>query len=399
MLVMRFGRASFTLTRTQLYDLVWSEPMQKLSKQIGISDVALAKACRKIGVPVPTRGYWAKLQAGKSVLKAELPPADLGTVRNANISGSMTPELHARIGGGSDGPDAAPDDLEVMTERFRKRVGKITVARNFERAHPLIAKLLAKDEEHRQKKLTEPYYWREPKFDSPLARRRLRIVNALLLAAAKVGGGGFLRGEDLSELYLTIGDRHIGFTLDAANRSRSGRRPALEKNGEKLAITLQYGDLAADVPTLWEDQEGNPLESRLTEIFVRMAVASEHAQRKWLEEHRRWQREEQERLEREARQRKLDAERRERERLAAIEQAKLDALVKDAGAWKTAADLRSYISAVAASMTGKVDAERLNAWCDWARAQADAMDPLTGGRASLSIEEVADAILATDGAK
>jgi hypothetical protein len=63
---------TFTLTREQLYDLVWSEPMQPLAKQIGISDVAIAKHCRKLGVPVPKRGYWNKLQAGKPVTKPEL---------------------------------------------------------------------------------------------------------------------------------------------------------------------------------------------------------------------------------------------------------------------------------------------------------------------------------------
>ena len=55
---------TFTLTREQLYDLVWSEPMQRLAKQIGISDVAIAKHCRKLGVPVPERGHWNKLQVG-----------------------------------------------------------------------------------------------------------------------------------------------------------------------------------------------------------------------------------------------------------------------------------------------------------------------------------------------
>ena len=53
---------SFVLTRDQLYDLVWSEPMQRLVKQIGISDVAIAKHCRKLGVPVPERGYWKAAQ-------------------------------------------------------------------------------------------------------------------------------------------------------------------------------------------------------------------------------------------------------------------------------------------------------------------------------------------------
>jgi len=46
--------------------------MQRLAKQIGISDVAIAKHCRKLGVPVPERGYWNKLQAGKPVTKTAL---------------------------------------------------------------------------------------------------------------------------------------------------------------------------------------------------------------------------------------------------------------------------------------------------------------------------------------
>jgi hypothetical protein len=29
--------------------------------------VAIAKHCRKLGVPVPERGYWNKLQLGKPV--------------------------------------------------------------------------------------------------------------------------------------------------------------------------------------------------------------------------------------------------------------------------------------------------------------------------------------------
>ncbi len=54
-------------TRDQLFGLVWAEPMQRVAARLGISDVGLAKACRAAAVPVPERGYWAKLQAGKKV--------------------------------------------------------------------------------------------------------------------------------------------------------------------------------------------------------------------------------------------------------------------------------------------------------------------------------------------
>jgi len=43
---------SHRFTRQELYDLVWSEPMKKLAPRYQISDVALAKACRRADIPV-----------------------------------------------------------------------------------------------------------------------------------------------------------------------------------------------------------------------------------------------------------------------------------------------------------------------------------------------------------
>ncbi|GGZ71932.1 hypothetical protein GCM10008101_27710 [Lysobacter xinjiangensis] len=46
-------------TRQSLFDKVWSTPVLKLAAEIGVSDVAVAKACRKAGIPLPGRGHWA----------------------------------------------------------------------------------------------------------------------------------------------------------------------------------------------------------------------------------------------------------------------------------------------------------------------------------------------------
>ncbi|MEA2984634.1 MAG: hypothetical protein QOD94_888 [Alphaproteobacteria bacterium] len=88
---------TITLTREQLYDLVWSEPMRSLAKKVGISDVAIAKQCRRADVPVPERGYWNKLQAGMEVEKTPMTLADLGTTRAVTMSGQLGPELLSRI--------------------------------------------------------------------------------------------------------------------------------------------------------------------------------------------------------------------------------------------------------------------------------------------------------------
>lgn len=60
--------------REVLYEEVWAEPVSTVAKRYGVSDVALRKACKKMDVPLPGRGYWAKIQAGHKPRRAKLPP-------------------------------------------------------------------------------------------------------------------------------------------------------------------------------------------------------------------------------------------------------------------------------------------------------------------------------------
>lgn len=62
-----------TLTRQQLYDLVWSKPVRDVAKDFGMSDVALAKRCRAVRVPIPPRGYWARAAADQKPRRTPLP--------------------------------------------------------------------------------------------------------------------------------------------------------------------------------------------------------------------------------------------------------------------------------------------------------------------------------------
>lgn len=61
------------MKRSELYAKVWAQPMSRLARELGISDVGLAKACRRHAVPAPRRGYWAKLNAGQSPPPTPLP--------------------------------------------------------------------------------------------------------------------------------------------------------------------------------------------------------------------------------------------------------------------------------------------------------------------------------------
>lgn len=68
----RSGR-DLRLDRAQLFERVWSVPVDKLAREWGLSGRGLAKACRRLRVPVPPRGYWARTAAGQRVRRPKLP--------------------------------------------------------------------------------------------------------------------------------------------------------------------------------------------------------------------------------------------------------------------------------------------------------------------------------------
>ncbi len=61
------------LTRGELYGRVWATPMLTLAKEFGMSDVGLAKVCRKHNIPVPPVGYWRRKEIGYEVTQPLLP--------------------------------------------------------------------------------------------------------------------------------------------------------------------------------------------------------------------------------------------------------------------------------------------------------------------------------------
>jgi hypothetical protein len=370
----------FTLTREQLYELVWTEPMRLLAKQIGISDVAISKHCRKMDIPVPERGYWNKLQAGKSVTKATLPACDLGTIDRVEMSGTLDPALRARIKGEPGVTDLEAESADVLTERFRKRLGAVTVPRGFSRTHPAVAKLLQKDEIRRQKHQASPYSWYEPRFDSLFERRRLQFLNGLFLGFEKVGGKAWVQGDEARQLGISMGNAGFQFTLDSPDHGRRSRSSDLkDTRKEKLIVSISHPDPSPGIIVRWEDQDGSPLEAQITDIIVGMASAGYDLHRHWAAQQREWQRKRREEEELAAQRQREEAERREQARLAAAEKAKIDALCRDANSWRDAANIRVYVAAVLLALGEKVDRQTLEGWSQWALNEAAKLDPITSG--------------------
>jgi hypothetical protein len=60
-------------SREALYKEVWAEPVTTVAKRYGVSGNAIAKVCKKLRIPQPGRGYWAKKEHGYSVRQVALP--------------------------------------------------------------------------------------------------------------------------------------------------------------------------------------------------------------------------------------------------------------------------------------------------------------------------------------
>ncbi len=66
------------LTREELYEMVWREPMLRVAERFGLSSSYLALVCTDLRVPRPRPGHWSKLEFGKTSPQLPLPAYRMG---------------------------------------------------------------------------------------------------------------------------------------------------------------------------------------------------------------------------------------------------------------------------------------------------------------------------------
>lgn len=62
------------VNRKQLYEEVWTDSAAKVSRKYGIPYGQFLAKLREVEIPIPPSGYWTKINFGKPVSKAPLPP-------------------------------------------------------------------------------------------------------------------------------------------------------------------------------------------------------------------------------------------------------------------------------------------------------------------------------------
>jgi len=136
-------------SRQELFDLLWTEPTKAVAKRLGVSDVWLAKTCRRAGLLLPPRGYWAKIKAGHKVTKPRLPRRVPGQSDRITIG-----QERRRSTAPADEPVFTPvppepffeESLEEIETQVRRRLKRVPQSKDLEDVHAKVAKYLREDE-------------------------------------------------------------------------------------------------------------------------------------------------------------------------------------------------------------------------------------------------------------
>jgi hypothetical protein len=374
------------MSREELYALVWSKPMRVAAKERGISDVALAKQCRRANVPVPPRGYWNKVQAGKKGVPQPLPP--FPALAGAIQLSRLFPAYQAGLEPLSDGDLRRPEfeDIGEITRRFQTLVGDLRVPTRLTSPHAIVAKLLKQDEERRAKvspnSFSYDYYG--PKFDRPIQQRRLRLLSSLAIALetlqAKVHGSTHA-GERFSiELRKGL---WVYILLAVENGPHGGpfyrERRRAPQTGERLRLDITGHSPEHESPSrTWRD-DAVPLENHLSEIIVGILLKAEEDTRRSAIQSYEWKVEDRVRKAKEARAALQRAEAERAAQVIAAAKARLTALMDGADALDRADRIRRYVASVrerAIAHSEAINTASLERWATWALAEADAIDPV-----------------------
>lgn len=353
-----------TFTRQHLYDRVWQEPVDRVARELGISNVGLGKLCRRHDIPAPPRGSWARKAAGYAVKQPPLPATTDPSTERIVIHGARTavaePDVHPLIAFEQDPANCVRilDEVElthplvVKTARLLRRskrdaTGRIAIV-------PGVLRLYASRASH---------------------ERGLRVWQQLLKECAsrdflvEIGEDGTrvsVLGESLaiaiSEATKRVAHQVTFTEQKEIDRGRGWGIPKWDDvpSGElTLAITN-----VSQARQRWTDGRVK-IEQQLNKFFIGLVRAALEVKR---------QRDE---AERRARAHALaEQRRREAERRLAEEKGRQDRLGRLVNAWEQAQRVHGLLAAYRAAVGPAEPDSELGRWLAWLDSHAASMDPV-----------------------
>ena len=395
-----------SLTRKELYDLVWSTPMRVLAPQFNLSDVGLAKVCRKYSIPRPSPGYWARIQHGQKPKKPPLPAAPGNTadvIQFARRATIVKQEDEAFL-------DA---DLAALAARIEQGELVAAVARTLHGCNALTTRTRESLEfKARAPKRDQWGSLQEPhRFEGSyvavvvakdLQRRALLLLDAVVKTLEAIGcqvieptdrwnrtAAFELRGEKFG-VRISERSRQIAHVLTDSEKEqqrRTGRHwgPKYDHvSTQELRLDLTYAHNGS-AWSRFKDGKKRKVEGALSQFALAvLRRADERLKRVAREQERARLAVEQERIERE----QAEIRRRE-EALRRAEAEQRNRLLTLADSWRKHRELVSFLSECRRRMSevklSAEDSEQVERWMSWADEVAISVDPFGNGMAGLPV--------------
>ena len=296
------------ISRQELYELVWSKPLTKLSKEFGVSDSRLGRICRELKVPLPGMGYWRKVECGAAEQRPALPEPDPGIENYFRVS---------------------------STERFKLKddgAPMIPIPEKLGEPHPLITKTmqLLKKTPYGYLHPTEgPEYPLNIRVSVESMPRALLLIDAFIKALYERGYSVKTTNHDS---YAVVKGEELSFDLR-------------ERGDGKFVFSNKRG-FWPQFRNQWRDGKRAKVEQHLGQIIFEMERLADY----WNERHRE-EAEQQKRWE--------VKQRRHRE-----EQVRVACLEKELSRWQRALVIEKYLERLSLSEKSKTpEGEKWIAWC------------------------------------
>lgn len=342
-----------TLTRQQLYDLVWSEPMTALAKRFSISDTGLRKICLKMNIPLPKAGHWTKLKFGKKEEKVALPKDDSG-MSKVTISpvNQDLKEVYGRLSEQRDLQSQIEEEIKeylIVPEHLTKP-DKITL-----QTKDLLSGKI--DYSHLTKSNINVL---NVNVSKSTQSRALRIMDTLMKALRQRGHEMTFRNR---ECYVKIDEEEISIYM-----REKEKRVINEKSQYSwdTHVLIRTGLLCLKIAQKEFIDGKELLELQLSKIIAALEIKAGQEKKATIEREK-WHAEyERKRLEQESAQ-----------KLKEKEVADFNTLIGEAERFHKASLIRNYIAAIedkARDGRQEISAE-LIAWVDWALKKANWLDP------------------------
>jgi hypothetical protein len=366
--------------RNVLYEQVWADSMLTVAKSYGVSNVGLAKICRRLRVPIPWRGYWEKVRNGEQIKKPTLAPLRSGEqeeyVVERYVKPTVDPEHKA--------------EFELAAAREKAPEHRIMVPPTLVQPHRLVVqaeKSLRKGRRDEYGRFSPGVVQRlDIRVSRPWIDRALIITDSLLKALQARGFTVSVGvGENASTCVDVLGqplDFWLEEQLDCSRIPLSKKQEEEKKEHPWMYSRPEYrydpnGRLALRIGQpnrsggrrTWADGAKQKLENCLNKFIGGLLQVAE-SELAYRQEDERWhrEREERERREREEQQRQEEERKRSEQLLDQVDR------------WDRSRRIREYIADM---RSNTLNPEKWNIakvplveWMEWALKYAEKIDPV-----------------------